>query len=348
MKTEKKQITMTDNLLTTPSKLTMDLDNDAAATPSPKVSLPAAVGVRNIPLGAHNLAEDTLSQNRNPESKDPTNNPKAFGPSVGDAFGGTYLDVAARRVPPTTPPSPPPCSCTSEQNIAEQRALTVPSSIAPSFGTLTRTLMCYGRVEGISFDAAESHFTVVFECGCLAKSAWKNLSLKQTPYVPAPNLTFEYIPKKDCKDYLDKSDGDLVLGPPPPLPRFFRLTPKGQPSIPEIMVYLRDEMGALPPNCLTRLRSDFLLRVNTDSQSCRVSMLNLGTCPVLKNVEPHQELNSSKAICHNRELYITEENIIKKYSTPIVKGVYKVKGRCLRRRHSNNSYFPNIATSKIP
>ena len=216
-----------------------------------------------------------------------------------------------------------PCSCS---NKIEQRTLQYPTTTAKSFGSLTETLLPYGPIEDMYFDPHTHQFTVIFECGCQATKANNNLPAIDGPSLPPSNFISEYKPKEDYKHHLKHPrQSDANTKNPNPYPRFFRITTKGNPSLLDVMALLRHEIGKLPPDSLTRVRSGFTLRVQTDSQSLRTSMLDLSHLDILENISPHPDLNLSKAICHSKELYNTRIQTIKALSNIPIRDVHHIK-----------------------
>ena len=113
---------------------------------------------------------------------------------------------------------------------------------------------------------------------------------------------------------------------PQPFPKFFRLIPKDNPSTIDILAYLSQEIGTLQPNSMTRVQNHFTLRVEKDSQSLMIMKIDLTNSKTIQQIYPHPELNSSKAVCYNKELYHTKKETIKSYSSPQVKEVHQIKG----------------------
>ena len=247
----------------------------------------------------------------------------------------------ARVLTQSTDKSPNSCIC-SPQNPT--KAIKIPMKSANTYRAVTETLIPYGPIEAISLDPISQLHTALFECGCQASKAKKNLKITTDPFIPPPNFISEYNPSESlkndpkCKSYIKETTPILM---PPSFPKIFRIKPKGNPSIIDILAYLTNEIGKLQPNSITRIRNHFILRVEKDSQSLMISKMDISNSNIIQEMQPHPELNSSKAVCYNRELYNTSKEIIKSYTSPQVQDVYQIKD-------TNNVTIITFPTSQPP
>ena len=218
------------------------------------------------------------------------------------------------------------CDC-NPTNLT--KAITIPISMANTYHQVSETLLPHGPVEAISLDPLSQLHTVIFNCGCQAHKAKTNLNLVTEPFIPPPDFESEYDPRIFFKHQFKRKQ-PTELTPPMPspqsFPKFFRLIPKDNPSTIDILAHLSQEIGFLQPNSITRVQNHFTLRVEKDSQSLMIMKIDLSNSKIIQQIYPHPELNSSKAVCYNKELYHTKKETIKSYASPQIKEVHQIKG----------------------
>ena len=247
----------------------------------------------------------------------------------------------ARVLTQPTDKSPTSCICSPQ---SPTKAIKIPMKSANTYREVAETLIPYGPVEAISLDPISQLHTALFECGCQASKAINNLKITTEPFIPPPNFISEYNPSEflknnpKSKSYTKET---VPISMPPSFPKIFRIKPKENPSIIDILAYLTNEIGKLQPNSITRIRNHFILRVEKDSQSLMISKMDISNSNIVQEIQPHPELNSSKAVCYNKELYKTSKEIIKSYTSPQVQDVHQIKD-------TNNVTILTFPTSQPP
>ena len=234
-----------------------------------------------------------------------------------------------------------PCDC-NPTNLT--KAITIPISMANTYHQVAETLLPHGPVEAISLDPLSQLHTAIFNCGCQANKAKTYLNLTTEPFIPPSDFKSEYDPKIFFKQQSKRNQPTESSSPTPSpqsFPKFFRLIPKDNPSTIDILAHLSQEIGFLQPNSLTRVQNHFTLRVEKDSQSLMITKIDLSNSKIIQQIYPHPELNSSKAVCYNKELYHTKKETIKSYSSPQVQEVHQIKG-------TNNITIITFPTSQPP
>ena len=229
-----------------------------------------------------------------------------------------------------------PCSC---EPISPTKAIKMPLSEAITYRTVVEKLLPYGQVEAISLDPRQHLHAVVFECGCQAQKASKSSMKTIGPLTPPQNFTSQYNPRKYKKHQTNITSASPILpSSPPALPQFFRIIPRGSPSIVDLIADLSQEIGEIPPKNITRIKDNFNIKIEKDAQSLMLTLMDFSKSDVIQKVYPHPELNNSKAVCHSRELYLTKIETIKSHSNPKVKEIHQIKG----------SYSTSIITFPTP
>ena len=235
----------------------------------------------------------------------------------------------------------PSCKCDHTNPI---KAITIPISIANTYHQAAKTLLPHGQVEAISLDPISQLHTAIFNCGCQATKAKTTLKLVTEPFIPPADFESEYNPRDFFENYYKQNHLTRQTSPTPPaseFPRFFCIIPKDKPSTIDILAFLSREIGHLQPNSITRVKNYFTLRVEKDSQSLMIAKIDLSNSKTIKQIYPHLELNTSKAVCYNRELYNTTEETIKSYTSPKVLEVHQIKS-------TNNITIITFPTSQPP
>ena len=229
-----------------------------------------------------------------------------------------------------------PCLCKPK---SPTKAIKISITEAVSYRSVVDKLMPYGHIESISLNPYLKQHTVVFECGCQASKV-ANSSLSATgPFIPPPDLVSQYNPRRYNNQYANQQDTPRTSLPS--FPQFFRIKAKGNPSIVDIIAYLTQEIGEIPPNSITRVKDSFNVKIEKDAQSLMMTLMDFSKSNVIQEVYPHPELNCSKAVCHSRELYQTNSETIKLHSHPKVKEVHQIKS-------SYNTTIITFHTSKPP
>ena len=328
----------------TPTQMTLPANDDDLKFPNnadmtgdvdPLKSTPTSLEQANNlePTDAdHTHHDDLQTQTQTPDVVNPEKISESPAPSLrcdptSDTQGVLQipqLRYAEALVNDINLPVPPKCSCASTPD--PRKALILPQQ-RTTFGSLARSLLRYGIVEGLNYNTSTNSFTVLFQCGCQASKAKNATGTTHTPFTPPSNLIMDYNPQKNCRGYpggLNKTGATPKTTNITP-PRFFIITPKRNPGIIDILAYLYDEVGDLPSNCLSRTNSGYILHVETDLQSHLVSMLDCSRSPVLQKVAPHPVLNSSRAYSRSKDLHSTSEENIKLYASPPVQSVYQLK-----------------------
>ena len=213
-----------------------------------------------------------------------------------------------------------PCMCRSKSPL---KAIKIPIAEATSYRSVIEKLLPYGQVESVALDPHLRQHTVIFECGCQATKAVNSTMSTIGPFTPPPNFVSQYNPKRFNRQLTNSQEPSRT--PQPLFPQFFRIKAKGNPSTVDITASLTKEIGEIPPNCITRVRNSFNLRIEKDAQSLMLTLIDFTKSDVIQEVNPHPELNSSKAVCHSRELYQTKIETIKLHSYPHVKEVHQIK-----------------------
>ena len=233
-------------------------------------------------------------------------------------------------------------NCTCSPVIA-LRATDTPFKNNKFYCQVSEKLKNYGQIESISLDPAKRSHTVIYKCGCQASNAKAADNFLSQPYEPPLNHKPDYVPADHLKNNTHHSQKAEIREPPPAptYPRFFRIKPKGTPSVLSIMASLTNAIGKVEPINLTRARDHFVLKVLKDAQSLMLTEGEYPPCNVIERITPHTELNTSKAVCHNRDLYNTPLDIIKRYTTPRVQDVQKVNS-------SNNVTIITFPTPQPP
>ena len=232
------------------------------------------------------------------------------------------------------------CNCSPRSAL---RATDAPFRENKFYCQVSEKLKTYGQIESISLDTAKRSHTVIYRCGCQATNAKKADNFLSQPYRPPLNHEPNYFPAEHFTNNTDHSQKTEIREPPPAptCPKFFRIKPIGTPSVLSIMASLTNAIGKVEPTSLTRARDHFVLKVLKEDQSLMLTEGKYPPCPVIERVTPHTELNTSKAVCHNRDLYNTPLDIIKRFTTPRVQDVQKVKS-------SNNVTIITFPTSQPP
>ena len=219
-----------------------------------------------------------------------------------------------------------PCKCNP---TSPTKAIKIPISMANTYHQAAKTLIPHGQVEAISLNPISQLHTAIFYCGCQATKAKASLKLVTEPFIPPTDFESEYNPRNFFKNnYKRKQSTETASSVPiaPTFPRFFCIIPKNNPSTIEILAYLSREIGPLQPNSMTRVQNHFTLRVEKDSQSLMITKIDVSNSKVIQKIYPHTELNTSKAVCYNREFYRTTKDTIKLYTSPQVQEVHQIKG----------------------
>ena len=219
-----------------------------------------------------------------------------------------------------------PCKCNP---INPTKAISIPISKANTYHQAAKTLLPHGQVEAITLDPVTQLHTAIFNCGCQATKAITNLKLVSEPFIPPPDFKSEYNPRNFLKNLSKQKQLTRTKSPTPSapsFPRFFCIIPKDNPSTIDILAFLSREIGHLQPNSITRVKNHFTLRVEKDSQSLMITKIDLSSSKSIKQIYPHLELNTSKAVCYNRELHHTTEETIKSYTSPQVLEIHQIKG----------------------
>ena len=219
-----------------------------------------------------------------------------------------------------------PCKCNP---TSPTKAIKIPFSMANTYHQAAEKLLPHGQVESISLDPTSQLHTAIFNCGCQATKAKTSLKLITEPFIPPTDFESEYDPrnffKNNCKTkQLTEAASSVPLAPS--FPRFFCIIPKNNPSTIDIIAYLSREIGPLQPNSMTRVQNHFTLRVEKDSQSLMITKIDVSNSRIIQQIYPHTELNTSKAVCYNREFYHTTKDTIKFYTIPQVQEVHQIKG----------------------
>lgn len=217
------------------------------------------------------------------------------------------------------------CECDPPKS---PKAIKISMNMANTYRKATEILLPHGSVEAISLDPVSQLHTAVLDCECQAARATTSLKLATGPFTPPPDFTSEYNPRTFFKDLVRKRPTESITPAslPPSFPKIFRIVPKGNPSTFEILAHLSREIGHLQPNCITRVQNHFTLRIEKDSQSLMITKMDLSDSNIIQQIYPHPELNTSKSVCYNRELFHTPKEIIKSYTSPQVQEVHQLKG----------------------
>ena len=221
----------------------------------------------------------------------------------------------------------PRCNCNCSP-VKVHRATNAPFQDNKFYSQVAKKLQNYGQIESISLDPTKRSHTVIYKCGCQASKAKNTMNSLSQPYEPPLNHDPEYFSATDhLSDNTDHSPKTVTKEPPPApsYPRFFRIKPKGTPSVLSILASLTNAIGKVEPTNLTRARDHFILKVSKDSQSLMLTEGEYPPCSVVERITPHIELNTSRAVCHNKDLYNTPPEIIKCYATPRVQEFRKIK-----------------------
>ena len=229
-----------------------------------------------------------------------------------------------------------PCMCRPRNPT---KAIKVPITEAISYRSVAEKLLPYGQVESVALDPHLRQHTVIFECGCQASKAVNSIMTTIGPFTPPPNFVSQYNPKR----YRQQSGNsrELPRTSQPSFPQYFRIKAKGNPSTIDITASLTKEIGEIPPNCITRIKNSFNLRIEKDAQSLMLTLIDFTKSDFIQEVYPHPELNSSKAVCHSRELYQTKIDTIKSHSYPHVKEIHQIK-------NSHNITIMTFSTPQPP
>ena len=232
-----------------------------------------------------------------------------------------------------------PCQCKPKNPT---KAIKIPVTEAVSYRSVVEKLLPYGHIEAISLNPYLKQHTIVFECGCQASKATNSSLVAIGPFIPPPDLVSQYNPRKYNNHCTNCQDSPRISQPPlPSFPQFFRVKAKGNPSIVDIIAYLTQEIGEIPPNNITRVKDSFNIKIEKDAQSLMIMLMDFSKSNVIQEVYPHPELNCSKAVCHSRELYQTNTETIKLHSSPKVKEVHQIKS-------SYNTTIITFPTSQPP
>ena len=90
------------------------------------------------------------------------------------------------------------CSCASSPNL--RKALLLPQQ-RTTFGSLARSLLHYGIVDGFNYNTSTNSFTVLFQCGCQGNKAKNAIGITFATFIPPPNSTVDYNPQKNYRDF---------------------------------------------------------------------------------------------------------------------------------------------------